>query len=516
MAEPAAKRQRIAPADKSDSVQDRCIADFCKWVESIGADMSRARIEEAAPGCGLRLLASKPISGEEPAVTVPLSALLTVAAAVRSEIGQALLASKTAAALGKVSARSIVYCVMIDAKASEKSRWHAHCRAFPSEYGDPLWWTKEERETLLAGTQLAYDTVTHESHLRALHTFLFPALSDELPHLFPRERYTYEAFRWARSGVASRCFQDEGLLQSVIVGSKDAVRSADLDALRLTDEEKKRLELDCPAMVIPLIDMGNHEHDKKAHVGLVVDGDKPVGVGVLIEDGVAEGEEIILNYGSCRTNLQFLLGHGFCVPDNPSDAVPLRLGTGVAQGASAARVKIIKEVGMNPQELFELSRQKPLPERLLATLRAFLLPMAAMKKLWKATTVAVEKASERGVALLRTLEKPVPAEFCADADCELEVLNTLMQFLTQKSKAIEAVTTPPHLQGGHAAVHAATYRAGQLSVLAAAKRAIEDAKRAWCVENGITDVIDGDGAEEGEEEEDGEPDEEDIVADNQD
>merc|ERR1712014_274958 len=78
-----------------------------------------------------------------------------------------------------------------------------------------------------------------------------------------------------------------------------------------------------------------------------------------------------------------LLGHGFCLPHNPADVVPLRLGAGVAASAAESKVRqrALHEAGLEPLELHELSRRQPLPPRLLATLRILLMREAALSNL---------------------------------------------------------------------------------------------------------------------------------------
>ena len=218
--------------------------------------MSRVRIEQSSSGLGLGLRAAEDIKGGEIALSVPVDALFTVAAAAETEIGQAVLSS-AARRNRRVSAQALMYIVMLDGWHNPASKWHSYLRLIPATHNDPLWWTDSERQERLEGTQLFHEASRHMAQLRDVYDSLFPALSQELPNVFPAQRYTFQAFLWARSSLSSRCFSNQQLatwLQS---------DSDELPALHET--EGRGLVNDCPAALCPLLDMTNHNPETWLH-----------------------------------------------------------------------------------------------------------------------------------------------------------------------------------------------------------------------------------------------------------
>eukprot|EP00439_Symbiodinium_sp_Y106_P057382 s3182_g8.t1 len=439
---------------------------FCKWCQEQSCDMSRVRIEQSSSGLGLGLRAAEDIKAGEIALSVPVDALFTVAAAAETEIGQAVLSS-AARRNRRVSAQALMYIVMLDGWHNPASKWHSYLRLIPATHNDPLWWTDSERQERLEGTQLFHEASRHMAQLRDVYDSLFPALSQELPNVFPAQRYTFQAFLWARSSLSSRCFSNQQLatwLQS---------DSDELPALHET--EGRGLVNDCPAALCPLLDMTNHNPDVEVHVGLVRFAGG-IHLGISATSPVAAGCEFFNNYGSCRTNLQLLLAHGFAVPRNRSDTLPVKIRSDDSTRPELQR-KALELAGLNAAEVHELSVSDLLPTKLLALLRILCMRQDCL-----------EKYVKEGASLLQKLHSPVPIEDCDM--CEMQVLSTLEgQLLSQKSRI-----RPPDLSAASAPErHAAVYRAGQLEIIFEALKEIQRRRERFCGENGLL--------EEGEEEE---------------
>eukprot|EP00927_Polykrikos_kofoidii_P080108 TRINITY_DN76992_c0_g1_i1.p1 TRINITY_DN76992_c0_g1~~TRINITY_DN76992_c0_g1_i1.p1 ORF type:complete len:505 (+),score=72.50 TRINITY_DN76992_c0_g1_i1:108-1622(+) len=470
---------------------------FTAWCRNVPIDLSKIRFEQTADR-GLSVVATVAIAADEPTLSVPIRAVFSVATAVRSKIGQAVLSSQTAG--GKpVSARAIMMVAMIDGRARSDSFWHAFFNVMPERYEDPLWWAPETREQLLVGTQLLHDAARHERVLRQTYDEFFPALTLENPELFPAKRFTLDAFRWARSALSSRCLSDTAFKASLSgpsISSGGESNGDEIGHVQLTAVESARLVHDCEAFLCPVLDMTNHNHSTFVKMGLFVsDGSKHVGLHV--EGGVAQGAEVFNNYGKCRTNLQFLLGYGFCMPENSADTVPLQLGVGMASGAPEGSVKrqALELSGLRLEEVHDLSRSQPLPPRILATLRILLADNGCVRKLLSTGS------AESLLAALQDAMPPSPS----DPDCELRALSVLGGQLFKMRDALGEMQNSG--SGQVAERYVALYREGQKAVLSSAIKAVGDAQQSWADRHGVAlpgDDSSEEGEEEGEEEEDGE------------
>ncbi|CAE7353072.1 SETD3 [Symbiodinium sp. KB8] len=445
----------MAAADESRAM----IEAFCKWCQEQSCEMSRVRIEQTSSGLGL--LAAQDIKAGEIGLSVPIDALLTVAAAAKTEIGQTVLSSAAARNRG-VSAQALMYIVMLDGWHNPASRWHSYLRLIPATHNDPLWWTDSERQERLAGTQLFHEAARHMAQLRDVYDSLFPALSQQLPSVFPAERYTFQAFLWARSSLSSRCFSNKQLSTWL---HSDGHELPELPAL---ETEEKSLVNDCPAALCPLLDITNHNPDVEVHVGLVRSAGT-IHLGISATSAVATGCEFFNNYGSCRTNLQLLLAHGFAVPKNSADTLPVKIRSDDSTRPELQR-KALELAGLNTAEVHELSLSDLLPVKLLALLRILCMSLDCLDMYYV----------KEGAALLQKLQSPVPVEYCDR--CEMQVLSTLEgQLLNQKSRIrpadMSAASAPER--------HAAVYRAGQLEIISEALKEIQRRRKHFCGENGL-------------------------------
>ncbi|CAJ1437881.1 unnamed protein product [Effrenium voratum] len=168
------------------------------------------------PGLGCGLLATQPIAAGE-VVSVPVGCVLTLPAAARSVVGQALL--RRLEGQGRVSAQALMYLVMIHGRHEASSAWHEYLRQIPWRHGDPLWWAPGERRQRLAGTQLLHDADRHEAQLRAVHGALFPALSREMPHLFPEETWKTQEEKKEQERARKRARPGALWLRGLLLGA---------------------------------------------------------------------------------------------------------------------------------------------------------------------------------------------------------------------------------------------------------------------------------------------------------
>lgn len=473
--------------DSSDAEWRAKLQGFMDWCRVLGVPLGKLRLETSS-GRGLGVFTDAAIGADEVALTIPLEAVLTVSRAVRSDVGQAVLGSQVFHG-ERISSQALIYLVMIDGRERAESCWHPWLQLLPATFSDPLWWERCERDRLLAGTQLAFEAARHESILQDVYSGLFPALSDELPGVFPSARFTIDAFRWARSALSSRSFSLAALETLLPVAGGNVSAVAVPDSFKLTPQEESRLRPDCPAMLCPLLDFTNHCADTTVHVGLAEAGGgrPPMHLGLRVVGGVPAGAEVPNNYGACRSNLQLLLGYGFALPGNAADTLPLKLGASPAVSASTVKQQALERAGLQPEQVHELSLSKPLPAALLALLRVMVMTEKALMKRAKAAGVgALRKVSGElptgaADAFLAALCEPLPP--CVRGGCELDVLGALRQQLLRKKQLLEAVRLDPERTQNER--HASHYRRGQMDIAAAALAAVDKAEGDWRQKYGI-------------------------------
>merc|ERR1719330_2050281 len=106
-------------APQRDGDWERRLAGFTAWCSKLGGSMSNIRLDSSA-GRGLGVFTDTIIAANEVALAIPLTAVLTVACAVRSDVGQAALGSKVLQG-ERVSAQALMYLVMIDGRERAES-----------------------------------------------------------------------------------------------------------------------------------------------------------------------------------------------------------------------------------------------------------------------------------------------------------------------------------------------------------------------------------------------------------
>ena len=73
-----------------------------------------------------------------------------------------------------------------------------------------------------------------------------------------------------------------------------------MNYVRLTADEEARLSQDCPAVLCPLLDTGNHDPKVTINLGLRSLGSDKNGFQLALarDSGVSKGQEYFINYGS--------------------------------------------------------------------------------------------------------------------------------------------------------------------------------------------------------------------------
>ena len=458
---------------------------FEAWCRRRGCCMEKIKITKTS-ALGFGIETKSAVEADEVALSIPVDLLLTVAAAARSQVGKSLLKSQTTQGQ-RVSTQALLYVVMINGLHDPSSPWHEYLRLIPEVHGDPLWWTPESCQEWLQGTQLLHEVQRHLDQLSAVYDSLFPALSEELPLVFPEKHFTFQGFLWARSCLASRAFTEEHL-NSFLSGEKNLQKNN----WQLTADESARLLPDFSGMLCPLLDTANHDPAVQVKVGLCKSSsDGQLHLGMSQNRRVDAGQEYFINYGNHRSNLELLLGHGFCEPQNPKDTFPLKLGSNSRITASKVIQDALKMSALDMDEIHVLSLRKLFPERLLAILRLIYLPYEDLERL----------CLEGKDALLGILMHPIAFELCPNT--EMQVMFTLKSELLRKQKQIPESSPEGSLPSAPSyedwcEYYANLYRAGQHEILTAALLEAD----ARLLDLSVRRKLASEASEEGEEEED--------------
>lgn len=135
-----------------------------------------------------------------------------------------------------VTARSILYAYLIHQRWVDTSdgAFAAYAAALPDAYSTPFSWPRAE---LQRHSDMASEVCLLEAHLHAQYDILFPRLSQgDTAAMFPAAVFTKEAWMWAHGSYQTRCFP------------------------RYREGAASKLEKEEDGMLLPLIDMLNHDH----------------------------------------------------------------------------------------------------------------------------------------------------------------------------------------------------------------------------------------------------------------
>ncbi|KAJ4459863.1 putative histone-lysine N-methyltransferase SETD3 [Paratrimastix pyriformis] len=256
--------------------------------------------------------------------------------------------------------------------AGNDSFFGPYLRVLPSEYATPLWWTEEERG-LLTGTNLAPAVEEFQSQLRAAYNNVRKALDKSDPTGL-LAHMTWERFLWAHTACTSRQFPaylvlgwgkdhkngppppaapgaepvaaeaagTRRIMGQFEVAPPAAGRGGDREGEREgegaagAERPKEANEEQIQGCLCPLIDVFNHK--RATRITWVA-----TGSGFRFETNAAipAGAEVCNNYAS-KSNEEFLLGYGFCLPGNPDDTFSIKLGMTDRLGAATARGRLFK------------------------------------------------------------------------------------------------------------------------------------------------------------------------------
>ena len=294
---------------------------------------------DAHGGTGLFAARDLPAGFE---LVVPTRWVLDASSAGATRLGAAVLGAG-------MSQEDALLVVLADARPPRAtgSPWAPYAEVLPSAAPDVGSWP-EELTMLLDGTDLGAALVEAEKDLVDLHARVGAA-----DVLTADAMLALDDLRWARGMLLSRRFPD-------LQGRGDAVESGKWGDV---------------GSMVPLLDYLNHDHaamvttvgfeDEHWDGGIVQLGGGGGGLGAAAggagagaSDGVGvknaapcrEGQEVLHNYGTTKSNEELMAMYGFALPRNQADRVMLLVPSPV-EGAEPVRC-YVNRAGMT-EELFE-------------------------------------------------------------------------------------------------------------------------------------------------------------------
>ena len=217
-----------------------------------------------------------------------------------------------------------------------ESPWKAWFDVLPDTFATPPFMSDVEQGALV-GTTLegAGDFMN-----RFYNDFFQPVRDHVLRHnedVFPPDKFTPEAYRWAASVMSSRSFHSP-----------------------LSNEN-----------MVPLLDMFNSDWDRCSSYYFEEDKNAFVLKAWMVDYAI--GDEIFINYRSA-SNADLLNVYGYVVPNNPFDYLTLEFESKLGEEADAdeekrSRLLTTRGYGRMPILYLDMYRSDPLPLRALSVAR---------------------------------------------------------------------------------------------------------------------------------------------------
>jgi histone-lysine N-methyltransferase SETD3 len=390
------------------------------------------------PCTGRGSAAAVDIPAGEDAVCVPQHMLWTVAVAM-ADPGPRGDAYRTFAALGEDTVAAL--WLVAEHALGAASPWAPLLAALPLGSGGgggggggscggvtPMSWPRNATQALLGGTPLLADACAAQDTFGRQYFALFPALSENMPDVFPAALYTPENVRaateaWNSYGMTVQAEEEAGG-EAVGAGGGAAVTCLPPAALL------------CNHSLWPHAVRYSRLRGGALHLP--------------VARSVKAGEEVFVSYGA-KSNAELLLFYGFALGSNPYDDVPmsLELPGGEVGEVTAAREAALLRAGLSLSPHAVRAGALPLP--LVGALRVLTADVAAL---------ATFTGDPRVVPITSEGEAAAAAALCGALGVLLE------QLRAGEGDAAAAAAGAPGTIVGAGAVHAVgLYRAGIRHVL---------------------------------------------------
>jgi len=331
---------------------------FLRWIDEHGARYPKLRLITQADG-ERSVVAQEDISAFQEVVHFPTRLLMTQKQALASEMGRLLQAHA-----GPVNDEVYLAAFLLEEKQRGDSFWKPYLDILPESFSNvPLFFPDHER-ALLKGT---FVSELLEYQGRTLLTE-YAQLCERVPGF---NRFSSDAFLWARLIVSSRCF---GLLM---------------------DGAMNRC-------LVPLGDMLNHQNPPDVIWSCF--GDSFV---MMAQRAVPAGMEVHGTYGA-KDNDMLLLHYGFVLEKNPDDTLMLRLGLPEGDALAAEKQKLLGLNAPSARRLFKVPAQydSPATRDMFSFLR---IACAGGEELARLTSAADSSPSVTGPLSVDTEERVLRA-----------------------------------------------------------------------------------------------------------
>ncbi|CAE7579633.1 SETD4 [Symbiodinium natans] len=266
------------------------VQSFKEWLKtSFSVDLEDLGVELRCDRFGgIGVFACRRLGPGDALVRIPLKAILHAAQVRKSTFG-----AKVLAVIPEIRGEELLWLYMIWGREEpELCGWYPYLQILPAS--DPLsWYTNEEALQWLVGTPLLEEARQAVKDERESHRNLLGKLQEADPDFFASERFSYEAWRWARSCYVSRAFDRVAFDMS----------DGDWDSDGLS----------------PLLDSLNHRPDAEVEARFDQDGARlllPAGA-----VGYEPGEEVLHLYQRDCENSRLLTHYGFSFFANTHDSV---------------------------------------------------------------------------------------------------------------------------------------------------------------------------------------------------
>ncbi|KAI9205672.1 uncharacterized protein BJ171DRAFT_441384 [Polychytrium aggregatum] len=209
-----------------------------------------------------------------------------------------------------------------------ESFYYPYLNSLPKTFNIPMWWPIEQVEELLKGTNLFYIVQSRKALLTRGLKLIQLACKD----VFPKGTLTWDNMLWAYSAISSRAFPKSRLTKR---------EEAD-------DELPSVLGTASELCLYPVLDMLNHRRGYRIEWDATIDS----GMSFITHESVAEGEELVNNYGA-KGNENLLGNYGFVLDPNPEDYYKASLNIRDAIDPLASRKRSLLE-RITPSRLVHL------------------------------------------------------------------------------------------------------------------------------------------------------------------
>ena len=347
------------------------------WAQAQGVQSEALRPSEVAEGLGL--LAQRPVGQGDEILNVPETLWIHLSTVQKSSLGQVTQGLKPWVAIA---------IFLIHETSNSNSKWRPYLDSLPETLDSPLFWSDEELAEL-QGTQLLGSVVGYLEFLENEYNNLMEEVLERNTQLFNPAVYSFDAFRWAFGILRSRSF-------APLIGEDLAL--------------------------VPVADLMNHGvglDDKnptwlKKSSGIWNIGKTSSNVlTVRASANFQPGEQVLMQYGSTKSNADLALDYGFVERNTESqfgggierDSLALSLEISPDDRFVDDKADILEISGFQTSMQFDVPRGQGPSDEMITFLRlsalsgadAFLLEALFRNEAWAHVSLPVSRDNEEAV-----------------------------------------------------------------------------------------------------------------------